>query len=73
VYLLLLFFGGIVVPASALPDGAAAVVRLLPSGALADGLAQATGAEAVGAGAWIVLAAWAVAALAAAVRWFRWD
>ncbi|WP_189059475.1 ABC transporter permease [Longimycelium tulufanense] len=41
VWFVLLLAGGIVVPLSALPDGLAEVVRLLPSSALAEGLRTA--------------------------------
>ncbi|MDQ1685457.1 MAG: type transport system permease protein [Frankiaceae bacterium] len=73
VYLLLLVVSGIAFP---LTDFSASVrhwLQLLPSAALADGLRAALGhGAAVPGRAWIVLAVWAVAAAAAAMRWFRW-
>ncbi|MCD0453707.1 ABC transporter permease [Actinocorallia sp. API 0066] len=74
VYLLLLVLGGVVFPLSKFPAAFAAVLELLPisalSGALravlADGVAL-PGAELA------VLAVWAVAGLALAARFFRWE
>jgi ABC-2 type transport system permease protein len=69
-YLLLLLVSGMVVPLS---GALGSVARWLPSGALADGLRSAlTNAGPVVRPAF-VLAAWAVAALAAAARTFRWE
>lgn len=67
VYLLLLVVSGIAFPLTDFSPTVRGVVRLLPSAALADGLRAASGR------AWLVLAVWAVAATAAAIRWFRWD
>lgn len=73
-YLVLLLFGGIVVPVTELPGPLEAVGSALPSGALAQALDHAlTLGEASPASAWIVLAAWAVVAPLAATRWFRWE
>ena len=63
-YLVLLLASGLVVPLS---GALASVARWLPSGALAEGL------RAGGVRPPAVLAAWAVAALAAAARTFRWE
>jgi ABC-2 type transport system permease protein len=70
--LVLLAFGGVVLPASVLPDGLAHVVGWLPSGALGEALRSA-----LIDGVWpvrplVVLAAWAAGLSAAAARWFRW-
>jgi ABC-2 type transport system permease protein len=73
-YLVLLFFGGIVVPPERLPGPLAAVAGVLPSGALSDVLhAALTPATATPAGAWLVLALWAVVLPAMAAAWFRWE
>jgi ABC-2 type transport system permease protein len=73
-YLLMLVAGGLVVPATRMPDAWAAVVPFLPSGALGEGLrtvlldGQALPLQPV-----LVLVAWAAATGFAAVRAFRWD
>lgn len=72
-YVLLLLVGGMVFPLEQLPGWLQGVSRLLPPAALADLLHGALGPEDVPAQAWVVLAAWAVAAPAAATRWFRWS
>lgn len=73
VYLVLLMCGGIVIPLDKF-GGAEAVLELTPAAALATGLRDVfTGGDATPLGALLVLAAWAVAALAAAARWFRWE
>lgn len=71
--LVLLAFGGVVLPAAVLPSGLAHVVGWLPSGALGEALRAA-----LLHGTWptrplLVLAAWAAALSAAAARWFRWS
>lgn len=72
-YLLLLLLGGMIIPLAELPSVLRAVAYVLPSAALADVLRDALGGGGVRAGAsWIVLAAWAVGAPAAASRLFRW-
>lgn len=71
VWFVLLLAGGILLAPSTLPSGAAAVVELLPSGALAEGLREAL-ANGVLAGEPIaVLVVWAVAAGAVAARTTR--
>jgi len=72
-YLVLLAVGGVLVPASELPDGVASVARYLPSGALADALHHAVGGAPSDAQTWLVLAAWALAAPLAAARLFRFS
>jgi ABC-2 type transport system permease protein len=72
-YLVLLLLGGMVVPLAELPGGLRAVARALPAAALSDVLHAAFGAGAVPGRAWAVLAAWAVAAPAAAAALFRWE
>lgn len=74
VYLLLLVGGGVVLPASRFPDAVAAVVSLLPSAALADGL-RATmsttdwGQIALSSG---ILAVWIGIGAVLVHRFFRW-
>lgn len=72
-YLVLLLLGDLVIPLEELPDALAAAARLLPSAALAELLRDGFGGDDAGTGPWLVLVAWAVAAPAAAARWFRWD
>ncbi len=74
-YLLLLLFGGLVVPASALPAPLGVVASVLPSAALADVFRAAL--TPTGAGqpwsALAVLGAWAVLAPCVAAATFRWE
>jgi ABC-2 type transport system permease protein len=74
VFLLLLVGGGVVVPLDKFPEGAQDVLGLLPIAALSDGLRDVLQH---GAGTpWGdlgILAVWAVAALAAAGAFFRWE
>ncbi|WP_129839070.1 ABC transporter permease [Streptomyces sp. RFCAC02] len=74
VFVLLVFFGGVIVPLDDFPDTVASLLRLLPVTALSDGLRDVlrdgAGMPWADAG---VLAVWAVAAPAAAARWFRWE
>lgn len=79
IYLILLLAGGVVVPQSVYPAPLAAVVSLLPSGALAGGLRQALESTAVNPGvswpvaAMAVLAVWAVVGYVVAARTFKWE
>ncbi|MFN2463315.1 MAG: ABC transporter permease [Candidatus Dormibacteria bacterium] len=74
VFLLLLVGGGVVVPLDKFPAGAAAMLRLLPAGALAGGLRDVIQrGHGVPGGAATVLAAWAVVAIVAAGLTFRWE
>ncbi|MCZ2528148.1 ABC transporter permease [Streptomyces sp. NPDC059506] len=74
VFLLLLIGGGVVVPLDRFPDGAAAVLGLLPISALSEGLRDVLQD---GAGVpWQqlgILAVWAVLGLGAAARFFKWE
>jgi ABC-2 type transport system permease protein len=74
VYVVLLGVGGVVFPLTKFPAGARPVLELLPTGALSTGLRAVlqTGA-AFPAGNVITLAVWAVVAIAAAARMFRWE
>lgn len=73
-YVLLLAFGGLVIPLSGFPHGVRLALEATPAGALADGLrtvlADGSGTPWPSIG---ILAAWAVVSLAAAARWFRWE
>jgi ABC-2 type transport system permease protein len=74
VYLLLLGVGGMVFPLAKFPVSVRPALRLLPPGAMSDGL---RGALRYGAGLpardLLVLAAWAVVGIALAARTFRWE
>lgn len=73
-YLLLLLLGGMVFPLTKLPTALRDVAEGLPAGALSDALHGAlTSGATVPDRAWIVLAAWAVAAPLSAARLFRWE
>ncbi|WP_067487595.1 ABC transporter permease [Actinomadura hibisca] len=74
VYVLLLAVGGVVFPLEKFPAGVRSALELLPISALADGLRQVLqhGAALPGKPL-LVLAVWAVAGLALAARFFRWE
>jgi len=74
VFLLLLVGGGVIVPMDRFSSGVRDVLQLLPISALSDGLRDVLqhGASFPWADLGI-LAAWAIAALAAAARSFRWE
>jgi ABC-2 type transport system permease protein len=74
VFVAIVLFGGIVVPAGDLPGPLADVARALPSSALADAFRAGLGEGAVDAGRSLaVIGGWAALAIALAVRTFRWD
>ncbi len=72
IWFVLLFAGGVLVPASALPGPLAVVVQLLPSGALAEGLRTALLGGTPALGHIVVLIVWAVVAGGIATRTVRW-
>ena len=72
-YLVLLLLGGMVIPVAELPGALRAVARALPAAALSDILRAASTAASVPGRAWVVLAAWALAAPLAAAATFRWE
>ena len=73
-YLALLLLGGMIFPLTKLPVALRDIARALPAGALSDALHGAlSGGGSVPGRAWIVLAAWAVAAPLVAARTFRWE
>ncbi len=73
-YLVLLLTGGMLFPLSHLPGVLATLAGYLPAAALSQALLHSIGTGgAVPAGAWAVLAGWAVAMPLAAAAVFRWD
>jgi ABC-2 type transport system permease protein len=72
-YLLLLLFGGIAVPASELPGPVGTVASVLPTGALVDLMRAATTEAQPGGRALVILAVWALATPIAAAVTFRWS
>jgi ABC-2 type transport system permease protein len=73
VWVLLAAVGGTLFPSTTLPAGFTWVVELLPSGALGTALRETFLMGAPTPLPVLVLAAWAAAAWAGAVRWFRWS
>jgi ABC-2 type transport system permease protein len=74
VFLALLMFGGVVIPASALPAPVAAVVPWLPSGALVDALTAAlVSGSAPSLQSVLVLVTWLIAGATLSARTFRWS
>jgi ABC-2 type transport system permease protein len=73
-YVLLLLFGGVVVPAAELPAGVRSVARYLPSGALVEVMGGAAGRlDAAPVGVWLALVAWAVTLPLLAAATFSWQ
>lgn len=73
-FLVLILFGGVVVPATSLPGPLSTLAQALPSGALAEALRTALVAgDAPGLGPVLVLAAWGVVGAIVAARTFRWS
>ncbi len=73
-YIVLLLISGIVVPLSKFPAPMRAMVRLLPSTALAEIIRGAlTSNTASSATPWLVLTGWAIVATVSARRFFRWE
>jgi len=74
VYLVLLGVGGVLFPFSKFPAAARGPLKLLPSGALSDGLHQVLQHHGGPPGADLaVLAVWAVVSITLAARTFRWE
>ncbi len=73
-YLVMLGLGGVLFPLTKLPAGAQPVLKLLPEGALSDGLrsllAHSSGLPVQDL---LVLCVWAAAAITLAARTFRWE
>jgi ABC-2 type transport system permease protein len=73
-YLVMLGLSGILFPLTKFPAGARPALKLLPGGALADGLRSVlTHPGAVPGRDLLVLCVWAVVAVTLAVRTFRWE
>ncbi|MFM7224300.1 MAG: ABC transporter permease [Actinomycetota bacterium] len=72
-FLVLLFLGGMAYPLDRLPDGIAAVARLLPAAALSETVRTALTAGPFASGELVVLVVWAIGAPLAAARWFSWE
>jgi ABC-2 type transport system permease protein len=73
-YLVMLGIGGVVFPLTKFPAAARHVLLLLPAGALSDGLRSVVqGGSGLPMRDLLVLAAWAVAAIAVTARAFRWE
>jgi ABC-2 type transport system permease protein len=72
-YLVMLGIGGVLFPLAKFPAGIRPVLRLLPAGALSDGLRAALGHGALPGRDLLVLVIWAVVACALAARFFRWE
>jgi ABC-2 type transport system permease protein len=73
VFLAFLLLGGVIVPLDHLPGPLAALGALLPAAPLAELFRIALGAGGDPSPPALLLAGWALAALAVAVRWFRWE
>ena len=74
VYLVMLGIGGVVFPLTKFPAGAQPVLKLLPAGALSDGLrAVLQHGAGLPARDLLVLVVWAVVAVTLAARCFRWE
>ena len=73
VWALLLVGGGVILPVSTLPSPAAAVARLLPSGALGEALRSALSGAQWHLAAFAVLAMWAAIGALLTRRFFRWS
>lgn len=69
----LLALGGVIAPTGELPGGLGPVARMLPSGALGDGLRAALVEGRLDVAALLVLLLWGTAATALAARLFRWS
>jgi len=74
VYLVMLGIGGVVFSLAKFPAGAQPVLRLLPAGALSDGLRSVLQhGSGLPAKDLVVLALWAAAGIAVTARVFRWE
>lgn len=73
-FLVLIMFGGVIIPTTSLPGPLAAIAPLLPSGALADSLrACLVDHQAPSVGAAAVMVIWLAAGALVAGRTFRWS
>ncbi len=72
-FLVLLVISGVTFDAATLPDGLAAVGRVLPVGALGEALRVAFDGGGFARGAFVALVVWSAVAVVAAARTFRWE
>ncbi|MDI1290066.1 MAG: ABC transporter permease [bacterium] len=73
-FLVLILFGGVIIPASSLPGPLATAAPWLPSGALADALTEVlVNGHSPGVGPILVLAGWLVVGTTVSARTFRWS
>ena len=73
-FILLILFGGVIIPASSLPGPLSTVAPYLPSGALADAFSRAVvEGQSPTVSSLVVLLAWLLAGTALSVRTFRWS
>jgi ABC-2 type transport system permease protein len=74
VFLPVIFISGVFYSSDDLPEALKAVAEALPLKHVIDGLSAGIlgGGDAVGTSA-LVVAGWTIAALIAAVKWFRWE
>lgn len=72
-FLVLLGLGGVIVPSVDLPGPLGIIAVVLPSGALTETIRSALEGGTGPFGPWAILAVWAVAAIALAVRTFHWE
>jgi ABC-2 type transport system permease protein len=73
-FLAFLLLGGVVVPVDRLPQALADVARILPANALSEALRTGLGGtQGSAGGSLLILAAWAIVAVAAAMLTFRWE
>lgn len=72
-FLVLIVISGVAFAAEALPDALAAIGLILPLGALGQLLRSILVDATVDLGSAAVLAAWALVAMGAGRRWFRWE
>lgn len=74
IWLVLLFCGGIAIPLTKFPPAVQDVLQFLPSAALSNGMHDVLQLDrGFPAGPVLILAVWALVAVPAAARWFRWE
>jgi ABC-2 type transport system permease protein len=74
IYVVMLGIGGVIFPLTKFPAGARPLLELLPAGALSTGLRDVlANAAAFPVKDAVTLAAWAIAGIALAARFFRWE
>ena len=72
-YIVLLLFGGMVIPLDRLPSMLRSIAELLPAAALSEIFHATFAGQSAAAKPWLVLVTWATAAPLAAGRLFRWE